>query len=309
TRSMMLGRKSYSAGHFLFQIDESGEGAAYVKSVSGGMVKGAVLEDQAGPVATQFKHVGAVEIDPIQIEIGMALSKPLLEWIRGSWRRQFSRRSGSVIHADFDFRTKFEQWFEDALITETKFPTLDGSAKEPAYLSVTLQPERVKPKAGDGSILRGNHGIHQKLWQPCNFRLDIQGVDCSYVNRIDSFSVTQRIKPLYTGSTRFPEVEPTGIDFSNLVVYIGVEHADDFMAWYEQFIVRGDKDTRQERDGFLEFMAPDGHTVLFTINLNRLGIHKLSVEKSEANSEQIKRYKIELYLESMELEYSGQYMK
>jgi hypothetical protein len=80
---MPLDRKSYSAGHFLFQVDGGGDGPAFLKSVSGGMVKGAVLEDQAGPVSTQFKHLGAVEIEPIQIEIGMALSKPLLEWIRG----------------------------------------------------------------------------------------------------------------------------------------------------------------------------------------------------------------------------------
>jgi hypothetical protein len=103
---MMLGRKSYTAGHFLFQIDGAGDGPAYLRSVTGGMVKGAVLEDQAGPVATPFKHLGAVEIDPIQLEIGMALSRPLLEWIRGSWRRQFSRRSGAIVHSDFDFKCR-----------------------------------------------------------------------------------------------------------------------------------------------------------------------------------------------------------
>ena len=306
---MPLGSKSYSAGHFLFKIDEGGEGAAYVKSVSGGMVKGAVLEDQAGPSSTQFKHLGAVEIDPIQIEIGMALSKPLLEWIRGSWRRQFSRRNGSIIHADFNFKCKHEQWFEDALITETKFPTLDGSAKEPAYLGVTLHPERVKDVKGDGSSVQGNHGQHQKLWQPSNFRLDITGIDCRYVNKIDSFAVTQKVKPLYTGSQRFPELEPTGIDFSNIIVYLAAEHAGDFMNWYQEFIVRGDKDTKQERDGFLEFLGPDSETVLFTVNLNRLGIHRLSIEKSEANTEQIKRVKVELYLESMDLAYEDKFMK
>jgi len=306
---MPLGSKSYSAGHFIFQIDEGGgEGAAYVRSCSGGMVKGAVLGDQAGPVALQFKHIGAVEIDPIQLEIGMSLSKPVLEWIRDSWRRKFSRRSGSIVHADFNFKSKLEQWFEGALITETKFPTFDGSAKEPAYLGVTLHPETVRNKKGDGSDVKGKHGASQKMWLPSNFRLDIQGIDCTRVNKIDSFAVTQKVKPLYIGGSRFPELEPTGIEFSNLVVYVAVEHGSDFTDWYESFIVRGNKDTSQERDGFLELLAPDNKTVLFTINLNRLGIHKLSIEKSEANSESIKRYKVELYLESMDLEYQDQYM-
>jgi hypothetical protein len=306
---MALGRKSYSAGHFLFQMDEGGgEGAAYVKAVSGGMVKGAVLGDQAGPVSLSFKHLGAVEIDPIQLEIGMALSKPLLEWIRGSWKRQFSRRNGAIIHADFDFKCKFEQWFENALITETKFPPLDGSAKEPAYLSVTLLPEQVKMVKGDGRQVQGKMGTHQKMWLPSNFRLDIQGVDCTYVNKIESFSVTQKTKQLYVGTSRFPEVEPTGVEFSNIVLTMAADHADGFMDWYDAFVMRGAKDTRQERDGFLEFLAPDNHTVLFTVNLNRLGIHKLSVEKSEANAESIKRCKVELYVESMDLEYNDKFM-
>ncbi|HKE16468.1 MAG TPA: phage tail protein [Kofleriaceae bacterium] len=306
---MTVDRKSYSAGHFLFQIDGGGDGPAYLKSVTGGMVKGAVLEDQAGPVSTQFKHLGAVEIEPIQLEVGMALSKPLLEWIRGSWQRQFSRRSGSIIHADFDFKTKLEQWFSDALITETKFPTLDGSAKEPAYLGVTLHPENVETKKGDGHVLRANHGMFQKLWQPSNFRLDIQGIDCRYVNKIDSFAVTQKVKQLYTGPARFPELEPTAVEFSNIIVYMALEHASDFTNWYDAFIMKGAKDTKQERDGFIEFLGPDTSTVLFTVNLNRLGIHRLSIEKSDANAEQIKRCKVELYVESMDLEYEDRWMK
>ncbi|HYU14818.1 MAG TPA: phage tail protein [Candidatus Acidoferrum sp.] len=305
-----LGRKSYAAGHFLFNLDDGGGlGAGYIKSAAGGMVKGAVIADQAGPVTTQFKHLGAVEIETIQLEMGMALSRPLLEWIRASWQRKFSRRSGSIVHADFDFKCKFEQWFEDALILETKFPTFDGGSRDPAYLSVTLHPERVTAKKGDNSDVRGNHGLYQKLWQACNFRLDIQGVDCSKVNKIDSFSVSQKVKPLYVGGARFPQLEPTHIEFGDLVVYVATEHASGFEAWHERTIMQGAKVTREEREGFLEILAPDHKTVLFTINFNRLGIKELSVEKSDANAEQIKRYKVQLYLESMDLDFDGRYMK
>ena len=307
---MLLDRRSYSAGHFLFHLDDKYDvGAAYLKSVEGGMVKSAILEEQAGPEALQFKHLGTVEIDPIQLEIGMALSRPVLDWISGSWQRKYSRRSGSIIHADFDFRSKIEQWFEDALITETKFPTLDGGARDPAYLTVTIQPERIHTKHGDLHRVTGVTGMAQKMWTPSNFRLEIGGINCKHVNRIDAFSVSQRVRPLYLGSTRFPEFEPTGVNFSNITVYTAVEHAGDFMRWYEDFVVKGGKDSSEERDGFLEFLGPDTRTVLFTINLNRLGVHRLTIEKSQANAEQIKRCRIELYMESMELEYEPQYMR
>jgi hypothetical protein len=307
---MALGHNSYSAGHFLFQIDDAGgEGAAFVKSASGGMVKASVLEDQAGPLSTQFKHVGAIEVEPIEIEIGIAQSRPLLEWIRGSWRRDFSRRSGSIVHADWEYKCRFEQWFSGALITATKFPTLDAAGKEAAYVNVTLQPEEVETKKGDNHIVKGNRGENQKLWHPSNFRLDIQGIDCTFVNKIDSFTVTQKVKPLYLGTSRFAELEPTTIEFSHINVYMAADHAGDFISWYENFIVRGDKDTRQERDGHIEFLAPDHKSVLFVIDLNRLGIHRLSLEKSQANAEEIKRIKCELYVESMELKFQANYMK
>ena len=307
---MALDSKSYSSGHFLFQLDHGNDpGAAYLKSVAGGMFKGSVLEENAGPAATQFKHLGTVELDPIQLEIGMAMSKPVLDWIAASWRKEFTRMDGQIIHADFNLNSRMEQWFYGALIAETKFPTLDGAAREPAYLGVTLHPEDVQVKKGDGRKVMGVTGMNQKKWLPSNFRLDIQGVDASYVNRIDSFSVTQKIRPLYTGVQRKPELEPTGIDFSNLTVYLAVEHAADFFAWHQEYVVSGGKSTGSERPGFIEFLGPDNSTVLFTINLNQVGIHRLTIEKSEAHAEQIKRAKVELYLESMELVYDNKFMR
>lgn len=307
---MALDSRSYSSGHFLFQLDHGGDpGAAYLKSVAGGMFKGSVLEENAGPAATQFKHLGTVELDPIQLEIGMAMSRPVLDWIRGSWNKEFTRMDGQIIHADFNLNSRMEQWFYGALIAETKFPTLDGAAREPAYLGVTIHPEDVQVKKGDGRKVQGVTGMNQKRWLPSNFRLDIQGIDCRYVNRIDSFSVTQKIRPLYTGPQRKPELEPTGIDFSNLTVYLAVEHAQDFFRWHEDFVVAGHKSTTSERAGFIEFLGPDNQTVIFTINLNQVGIHRLTIEKSEAHAEQIKRAKVELYLESMELEYETRFLR
>jgi hypothetical protein len=304
----LLDRVSYSAGHFLFRLDTNIDGgAAYLKSVSGGMVKGAILEEQAGAVATQFKHVGAIEIDPIQLELGMAMSWPVLDWIASSWKKKFTRHSGAIVHADFNLNCKMEQWFFNALITETKFPTLDGGAREPAYLGVTLAPEYVQRIPGDGMKVRGVYSSNQKLWLPSNFRMWILGHDCSYVNRIDSFTVTQKTKPLYLGGERLPENEPVGVDFSNINIYMATQHAMTFEAWYEACLVRG-RNMGAERPGYIEFLGPNDQ-MLFTIMLNEVGIHRMSIEKSEANAEQIKRYKIELYLESMELVWNPKYIR
>lgn len=301
----MLARSSYAAGHFSFRLDGDDQDSAYIRSVAGGMVKGAVLGEAVGPEYSAFKHLGAVEVEPISFEIGMSMSRPLLEWIRDSWRRQFSRRDGVIIHSDANFQPKLEHEFFQALITETKFPTLDGEATQPAYLGVTIHPEWVDLKKATEDRLVSAVGRNQKRWTPSAFNLEIDGVDCSMTSKIDAFSVKQKIRPLYCGSGRLPELEPVSLEFSNLTIYMAADHAESFMKWHQEFVIKGDKDTASERSGALEFLSPNRQDVLFTVLLNRVGLYNLTIDKSEANATAIKRVKIELYVESMDLQYGS----
>ena len=297
-----LARRPYAGGHFVFTLDGAPV-PGYLRSVEGGTISGEVIDETVGPDFTHFKHLGTVSIEPLSLELGMSMSRPIFEWISASWKRDFSRRNGAVIHTDARHRSQLEQWFTDALIVETTFPTLDGASTDPAYLNVKLQPERVEIKRGDDEPVAGVFSPAQKQWSPANFRFRLDGLDTAHVNKIDSFNVTQKLKELYVGSSRFPELEPTGLEFSNLSVHTGLAYADDFLAWYNEAVVAGDKDTRQERQGAIEFLDPSGETVLFSVSLQNVGIFGFSIDKSEAGSEQTKRCKIELYVESMSLEY------
>jgi hypothetical protein len=295
--------RSYAAGHFNLTLDGDSN-AGYLKSVSGGEVKGAIVEEKIGPEYIQFKHLSTIEIEPVAMEVGMAVSRPLFGWIKASWSDSgFQRKNGSIIHGTFDQDAVIEQEFTDALISETVFPALDGSVKEPAYLTVKFQPETLVLKKSSGK-LEGVIPATQKLWSPANFRLTIDGVETSQVNKIDSISVKQKIKSFHYGTNRHPELEPTGLEFSNITIYTALAHADQFIKWHDEYVVKGDKDTNQEKQGAIEFLDPteDDQTPLFTIKLINLGIFALSIEKSEANADAIKRCKIQLYVERMDLE-------
>jgi hypothetical protein len=301
--AMPLTRRSFVGSQFLFALDDGGPDAAYVKSVSGGGVKGKVLEGEVGPDHILFKHLGAVEIEPITVEVGMSVSRPLFDWIRASWRRDHGRRSGAIVHADADMRARLREDFYEALITETKFPALDGSSNEPAYLSVTIQPENAAITEEGGQRLQAPLTSHQKQWTASSFRLELDGIDCSKVNKIDSFSVKQKVKQLYSGSDRLPELEPTGLEFGNLSLTMAVEHAGDFIRWHHEYVVRGGADTRHERPGVIEFLDPSRADVLFSVTLDNVGIFSLTIDKSDAGGTEIKRCKVELYVESMDLDY------
>lgn len=298
----LLSRRSYSSGNFIFTLDDEPADGGYLKSVEGGTVKGAIIEEMVGPELVHFKHLSTIEIEPIGLELGMAVSGPMMNWIQKSWKRNFERKSGSIIFTDFDYRAKLEMAFTDALIVETTFPALDGSDKSPAYMKVKLHPEGVTLKDGDEHIVQPTMGGKQKLWSPSNFRMKIDGLDCSYVNKIDSISVKQKVKQFHFGRERHPQIEPTGLEYSNITLTMAVEHASDFIDWHQSYVVKGGKDTAHEKQGAIEFMAPNGGEPLLTLTLKNVGLFSLTIEKAEANAEDVKRCKVELYCEAMELD-------
>ncbi|MCG8424661.1 MAG: phage tail protein [Proteobacteria bacterium] len=297
-------KRSYTSGHFLFNIDDS-PAWSWLKSVDGGVVKGNVVTENVGPDTLHFKHITTVEIEPLSVEVGMSASSPMFRWIQDSWKRQFSRRNGSIVHANFRLESTLEQWFTGALIVETVFPTLDASDKSPAYLSVKLKPEYLEIKKSGGEVVTGVEGSNkQKMWLPSMFRVNIDGIDCTRVNKVESFTVKQKIKEMYIGNNRYPELEPTGIEFPNLVLTLPAAFADDFITWHQKFVVMGARDNEHEKQGSIEFLDPAGGKLpIFTVDLKNVGINSLAIEKSEAKAEQIKRCKAELYVESMELKY------
>jgi hypothetical protein len=252
-----------------------------------------------------------VEIDPITMEFGLAGANDMLKWIQGSWNRQFSRRNGQITHADFDLKSAFEHEFFEALITETTFPSLDGTSKDGGYIKCKLQPERVITKAlGSGRTVSGDQSPKEKIWVPSAFRFSIDGIDeMQFVNKIESFTITQGIKKFYTGSSRFPRVEPTNIKFPNLSGTISLKYADNLIKWHNDYIKNDDgagtKDPVAQKSGAIEFLTPDRKKTIFRINLYEVGLAFIGVEPSKANDDSIKRLKFELYVHRMDIDGSG----
>lgn len=302
---MSTNRTAYTSGHFLFTIDGELD-TSWLKSVDGGAVKGTVVEESLGLDDLQLKHIATVETDPLTVEVGISASSSVLRWVRDSMNRKFSRRNGSVIHANFKYESVFEQSFSDALLSEITFPALDGSDKSAAYLTLKVQPERITLEKGKGEKVLGKEGeSKQKLWAPSNFRLSIDGIDCTRVSKIDSFTIKQKIKTLYLGDSRHPELEPTGIEIPGLTVTMALAYAEDFIKWHREFVIEGGKDPEYQKTGAIEFLDPQTNQVLFTITLESVGIKSLTIEKSEAAAESIKRCKVELFVETMKIDPSG----
>ncbi|MCE9573960.1 MAG: phage tail protein [Deltaproteobacteria bacterium] len=293
-----------TASIFEFTID-GWRNTAYIKSVEGGYPKLNTIEEQVGADNLFIKHGSTVEIDPISVEMGMQTGTEVLSWIQSSWRKEFSRHSGMITHANFDKKALVDHHFRDALLTEAAFPTLDASSKEAAFLKFKIQPEAVELKPASKSTVGQNLSPKQKMWTANSFSLKLDGLDVSKVAKIEGFTVKQGVKALYVGGQRFPQYEPTKITFPDLSVHISQIYAGSIMDWYENFVMKGKRDPSQEKQGAIEFLAPDHKTVIYRIKLTNVGIKSCMIERSASNDANTKKIKFDLYVGQMDIDGEG----
>lgn len=304
---MTLGRTSYSAGHFELNIDGH-KSTAFLKNVDGGWLRGNVADDGVGSKEFKLKHISTLDVEPISIEFGLAGANDMLRWIQQSWQRKFSRRSGEIIHANFNQQMTFRHEFRDALIAETTFPTLDGASKEGGFLKCKLQPEWVDthklPPGGPRTTAPMN--AKQKMWSPSAFRFNVDGIDdMKYTNKLEAFTIKQGIKKVYIGDSRYPTLEPTKIEFPNLTGTISLEYADKLLQWHKDYLHSGRRDPAAQKHGSIEFLSPDRKQTIFAIELYEMGINYCAIEASTANANAIKRVKFEIFVHRMDIQGQG----
>jgi hypothetical protein len=297
-----------TAGHFELMLDHF-KTNAYLKSVEGGHIKTNVVDEPIGNDHNRIKHAAVAEIEPITIETGFAGAWNLLSWIESTWKRKVSRRSGEIVHANFDLKPVYLYQFIDALILEATFPALDGSSKDPGYLKVKFQPQDMNeqklpgigPSIGAPSVTP--MGSRQKLWSNSQFRLTIDGIpEMAFTNHIDSFTIKQGVKKMYIGKERFPHIEPTKVEFPHLSGTMAAGYTTSIVKWHDDTNRKGKSDPSVQKTGSLEFLGPDRLAPLMKIDLYEVGLFNFQMTQSTANSDTIKRVKFDLFVGRMEID-------
>ena len=299
--------RAFIAGKFAFELDSIRAG--WLFKAEGGAAKAEVINEKLGPDHIVKKHIGGVEYEEITISCGSGMSKGLYDWIKNSFDHNYTRKNGSVVAANFNTEELSRLDFFNALIAEIGFPALDAAAKDPCKISLKLKPEYTRYKAGaGGKISGGSYTVDQakqKQWLTSNFRLRIDGTDCTRVNKIEALTVKQKNVANPVGEMRDYEQEPANLEIPNLVVTMPESHSKEFFDWHTRFVINGENGDSMEKGGTLEYLSSDLKTTLFTINFEHLGIFKISPDSVESGSDNIRRVKIEMYCENMSFAYSS----
>jgi hypothetical protein len=310
-------RGDVNGDHFL-ELD--GEKVGFLHSAEGGHARAEVIEEALGTQRAPAKHVGNVKYSEFNTQIGFAMDPKVYHWLSSSFSPIHARKNGAIHALDFQMNAKTEIEFFNALITEVGFPACDGAAKDPAYMTLKFAPEYTRKKPASGNVSSfATRAYQQRRWIPSNFRLTINGVDCTKVSKIEALTLKQKVSENPVGEPRDYLKEPGKIDYPNIKVTLSEEFAHDFFAWFEDFVIQGNNDAGKEKTGSLEFLSPNLQTVLLKLNFFNLGIFKCepAVESPKscdcdlcetvvagANSARgSRKIKAEMYCERMEIVY------
>ena len=311
--------RAYAAAHFALELDGKDEVGLF-RSIEGGGVKADVMTYQ--PAAngetgyTRWRQLGKPKFEDIKLQIGMAMSIGFYKWIEDFMVGKPVRKSGAVLAADFYYKERARRNFFEAMIKELTFPKLDANDKNPVYMGVTLAVEDIEFKKGSGEVLPkpGKGFDNQKVWTACNFEFFLAGLgeSCKRVTKIDSFTVKQNMAEYHAGTMKNAIKTPTAIEYPNIVFYIPEADAQPFFEAMQQKVGFGGPERKSngqvrnptERTGSINLTDSERNT-LIEVQFDGADIVSVTPDKSDASSEEVKQVRIELYTESMKLNYMG----
>lgn len=256
----------------LYLLELEGKLAGRFSRFSGGDVSADVVVERVAGGQTSHKHLGSVKYGDIVLDCGTGMSRAFYDWVGSTFSGKLMRKTGAVIELNPKSKRKGRLDFTSALVKSLVLPELNRSAKDDAFMTVTVSPERTSYSASDGPQDLGVYtSASPKAWGVGAFRIQIDGLskECSHVTFISSLKLERKIVPEKVGETRDPVSEPGALEFPNIALKLPGSFADGFRKWADDAVVKGNA---KERDGSIDFFAPGSTSPYFNLKLDGLGI-------------------------------------
>jgi hypothetical protein len=292
--------RGYRSGAFALEVE--GVIVGYIRKVDLGKLKGEVVTNNLGPTNRQKKHVARMMWDPMSFEVGMGMSKALVDWINSSFKMNHLRKNGAFIMFDHNYDVQRRCDFTDAHITEVSWNSVDAKGKESLYCNIKIQPETVRFTDGGGK-LNPLVGAEQKLHTATNFTVDVPGVDAKFISNIEFPSFTVKVTEDARGEFLESQYVPTAVEVGDLKFTVG---AQSYKQWYDDamsFLVHGKRSETDEKTIAVNLKAPDGKTDTAILTFMNCGYREVQfAEAMEANKDAAANFVSSFYVEEMQLQ-------
>jgi hypothetical protein len=251
-------------------LSVAGTNTGAVRDLEGGAIGAEIVRESNGA-----KHLGAMHYDSVKFRVDFQQGKPVWDWVSATIAGSAAKKNVALTNCDFSLNAISQRDFQNSLLTEVAFPTLDAASKDPGWINLSFQPEAARSKAASGKCNAPNASARTKAFMPNNFKLELVGLETSYVNKVEGLTFKQEVSATTTGQSREPALHPSKVEMPNLKVTLSVLHADTWTAWHDDFVVKGNNGNDREKTGAIVFLAADMKEEVARIALTGVGIYSL----------------------------------
>ena len=293
--------RAYSAAHFVLELGN--EQVGFCRSVEGGGMNAEILTYNQGGNTQLLRQLAKPKIDDLKLQVGFSMSQVFCDWIMSFVSGTVVRHNGAISVGNFNYQECARTEFKEALIRELGFPKLDASDKNPCYMNITIAPEILEHVRGEETQLPSESGgVGQKLWTAANFELVLDNFPdaCRRVTKVEAFTIKQKILEYPSGGRRTPIRVPGILEFPSITFSVPEVDAHPMIEHFREHVVGGTPQARGT--GSLALRDHVGED-LCTISLKGVDIAKVTPDKSDATSEDIKQVQIEISVEEMLFKY------
>lgn len=277
TRATSGGRIAVSVG---------GVELPFVKAFEGGELFARSVNDVGGPGGLPKKHAVVVGNAPITLVIGGDLTPELVSWINDLCVGGAAQRAVVVARMDFNSVPTAVTSYPAATLTEVRFPKLDGSSKEAAYVTLVIAPGSSTPGTW---TLGSKAAAKRKEALSSNYRLQSGNLPGGRVASIEGLTIKRSL-------------QGNAPEFSNLILEVSAADEAPWKAWRDSFLAQGQSSDADEKSFTLELLPPNlAPPALLTLQFSHVGMLRVSSNKFEANTEKVSRFTVELYYEGVTL--------
>jgi len=293
--------RAVAAGHFALELDgPDGPSMDLLLSYAGGFPFGRVVEfRKGGEGGPPNKRIGGVGVEDIVVQVGADLSPALRAWVAemvSGGAGAHSKKDGAILFLDFNYNLQSRLTFSGALISGVAFPACDAASKDVAALTIVISPEMSEFGPSSGKFAPS--ATKQKKWLVSNFRVTVGDLPTNRVVKIDEIVVKQAMIEFSDATSRFPQKMPGKLELPDLVLSFSSSDGAPWFDYFKTFVLGGAGD---EKQGSLEYLAPDLVDVLLKVDFHNLGIFKCQLEQAESASSNIARTTAAMYMEGVSL--------
>ena len=291
--------RSFVVGYYGLQLD--GFDCGIIPKIEYGGTEGVVSEIPQAFDYYKSKQIAQVKYNEITAQLGLSMSENLRAWVQSSLDMNYQRKSGEVQFADFKRKVCEILEFKDALPSGITFPALDASAKDASFMTLKIKPWITRRKKGGGETVENKFDPNQKAFHNSDFQVTIDGTDkaCSKINKVDAIEIKQTFVRDEVGFERDNFDEPGAITYPNLKFTTSTAVADEWEDWFQSFVIDGVNTADVHKTASIHYLNRTRQKQLCTLDIQGLGIFKISRTAAENNKDDISRTTIECYCEKI----------